>query len=498
MSDKYARFVDCLRPQADLAAALSLLEWDQETYMPEGAIDGRARQIGTLASLLHERQTDPRFVELVDELATRLDSLSPEQAVDVRETKWRLDRRRALDPELVRKRSELHAQARSVWIAARESGDFGLLAPYLQHIVDLEREVAGRIDPSRPPYDVLLEEFEPGATTDGLEQVLGQLRQGLKPLIDRLRARLERGAALSRALHGHFPIEAQKRFNLMVAVSLGFDLRKGRLDEAAHPFSTSLGDDHRITTRYDVSNLTYALYSTIHETGHALYEQGLDPTAFGLPRGQSCSLGIHESQSRLWENLIGRSEAFWHYLLPLAQEHFPSLQSVTAQEALQVVTDARPSLIRTESDEITYNMHIILRFELEQAMIDGRLAVSDLPQAWAEKMQEYLGIRPHDDRAGVLQDVHWASGAIGYFPTYSLGNVYAAQMLEAAEAAVGPLGPQIERGDFHPLLDWLRRNVHRRGQALRPEELVAAATGRTSSPKALLEHLGRRVEFLES
>ena len=498
MADVYSQFVDCLRPQADLAAALSLLEWDQETYMPEGAIEGRARQIGTLAGLLHERQTAPQFVALVDQLAARIDELSPEQAVDVRETKWRLDRKCALDVDLVQRRSELHAQARAVWVSARQAGDFQALAPFLQRIVDLEREVAKRIDPQRLAYDVLLEEFEPSATTSGLENVLGQLRQGLMPLVERLRHLVDRGEHQSRALHGDFPIETQRRFNLMVAVALGFDLRKGRLDEAAHPFSTSLGDDQRITTRYDATSLTYALYSTIHETGHALYEQGLDRQAWGLPRGQSCSLGIHESQSRLWENLVGRSEAFWHYLLPLAKEHFPSLKSAQVDDVLRVVNDARPSLIRTESDEITYNMHIILRFEIERALIDGTLVVADLPEVWEEKMEEYLGVVPDNDRVGVLQDVHWASGAIGYFPTYSLGNIYAAQMLEAAEADVGPLGPQIERGDFRPLLGWLRQNVHRRGQSLRPEALVTAATGRPPSPKALLEHLGRRLAILES
>jgi carboxypeptidase Taq len=498
LTAQYDRFVAMLRTHADLGAALALLEWDQETYMPAGTIYSRARQIGTLAAVLHGQQTDPAFVALVDELAARIDELTPGQAVDVRETKWRLDRKRALDSELVRRRSELHAQARAAWITARQASDFSSLAPFLSRIVELERDLAGKIDASRPAYDVLLEEYEPGAKTAAVETVLDNLRRGLLPLIDRLRARLQRGAPPSHALRGRFPIDVQRRFNLNVAARLGFDLKKGRLDDAAHPFSTSIGDDHRITTRYDAANLTFALFSTIHETGHALYEQGFDADARGLPRGLACSLGIHESQSRLWENMVGRSEAFWCFLLPMAREHFPDLHGTSVQAALLAVNEARPSLIRTEADEITYNMHIILRFELERALIDGSLAVDDLPAAWSEKMQHYLGVVPDDDREGVLQDVHWAGGAIGYFPTYSLGNIYAAQLLESAEHAVGPLGPQIERGQFQTLLDWLRQNVHRQGQSLRPEALVTAATGRPPSPQPLLDHLSRKVAFLES
>jgi len=497
-NEAYATLVTALREQADLEAALHLLEWDQETYMPAGTVESRARQIGTLAAILHERQTQPRFLALVDELASGLSQLTPAQAVDVRETKWRLDRERALDVELVRERSTLQAQARTVWITARRDDDFAALAPFLERIVDTERRVAAAIDASRPAYDVLLEGFEPGMTTVALEALFAELRAGLLPLVDRLRSRQAAGPPASDALCGHFPAQAQRRFNQSVARDLGFDFESGRIDEAVHPSTISIGPDVRLTTRYDESDLRYALFSTIHETGHGLYEQGLDHTACGTPRGQSCSLGVHESQSRLWENQVGRSAAFWRYLLPRAGEHFPYLRQRPLAAVLLAVNEARPSLIRTEADEVTYNLHIILRFELERALIDGRLAVRDLPAAWAEAMQASLGVSPPSDRDGVLQDVHWACGAIGYFPTYTLGNVYAAQLLEAAEADLGALDLLLGSGEFGTLLHWLRNHVHRLGQTHRAPQLIEHATGRPPSPAPLLQHLGRKVALLEA
>jgi carboxypeptidase Taq len=498
MSDsRYESLVERLRRHADLAAALRLLEWDQETYMPSGAIELRGRQIGTLSEILHRQQTDPQFLDLVDSLAADLDRLSADEAVDVRETKWRLDRERALDPGLVQRRAALHSAARAVWVEAREQDNFQLLAPYLEKIVATEREVAAAIDSSRPAYDVLLEAYEPGASTRDLHDLFHTLRTGLQPLIERL-TRVARSRPQGGGLRGgNFPVDRQRRLNRLVAERLGFDFRRGRIDEAVHPFCTDIGNDLRITTRYDEHDLGYALYSTIHETGHALYEQGLDPQALGLPRGTACSLGVHESQSRLWENLIGRSEAFWRFLRPLAGEIFPEIAGRSLGEVLRAVNDARPSLIRTEADEITYNMHIILRFELEQAMIEGDLQVADLPGAWREGMRRVLGIEPHNDRDGVLQDVHWSCGSIGYFPTYALGNVYAAQIVEAAETAVGPLGAQIEAGEFQELLGWLRRQIHIHGQRYRAPELIEKATGRPPSPAALLRHLERRVDWLE-
>jgi len=448
--------------------------------------------------LLHECKTAPSFLDGVDGLAGELEKLDPQQAVDVRETKWRLDRQRRLDVDLVRERSTLHAEARAVWIGARRDSDFPALAPYLKRIVEMERRVAVRIDASRDPYGVLLEGYEPGASVSDVGSLFDELRRGLRPLVDRLRARLDDRPLPAGALRGQFPLQAQRRFNRRVAEWLGFDFERGRLDEAAHPFTTTIGEDVRITTRYDERDLRYGLYSTIHETGHGLYEQGLDPAAWGLPRGRACSLALHESQSRLWENMVGRSEAFWRCLLPMARRAFPDLAGVSPQAAALAANEAGPSLIRTEADEITYNLHIILRFDLERTLIDGDLEVADLPDAWRAKMRQYLGVVPQADRDGVLQDVHWASGAIAYFPTYALGNVYAAQLLRAAEAELGELDAILATGDCQPLLVWLRERVHRLGQTHRAGALIAAVTGEAPSAVPLLAHLQRKVERLEA
>lgn len=494
----YSDLISSLQRHAHLAAALHLLEWDQETYMPQGVADNRAEQIGALSAVVHEHQTAPRFLALVDGLAAEISSLSPEQAVDVRETKWRLDRVRALPGALVQERATLHAQARSVWITARRDDDFAALAPYLVRIVELERTVAQCIDSSRQPYDVLLEEYEPGIDTATVTTVFSQLLLGLRPLVERLQARLQSRPLNTSGLKGNFPKDQQLRFNQLVAQQIGFNFDRGRLDAAAHPFSTSIGTDIRITTRYDETDLRYSLFSTIHETGHGLYEQGLNPALIGTPRGESCSLGIHESQSRLWENIVARSTAFWRYLLPIAQQHLPDLANRSIDDVVLSANEAGPSLIRTESDEITYNLHIILRFELERALVDGSVTVADLPQAWRERMRTYIGVLPSNDREGCLQDVHWASGAIGYFPTYALGNIYAAQLFAAARAALGDVDAAVARGEFAPLLNWLRENVHALGQTYRAPALIEKATGTAATHTHLLDHLARKLEYLES
>ncbi len=466
--------------------------------MPGGVVEPRARQIGALAAVLHEHQTAPPFLDLVDELAAQLPQLGPHAVVDVRETKRRIDRERRLDAALVRERSMLHAQARAVWITARRDDDFSALAPWLVRVVHMERRVAACIDPNREAYDVLLDNYELGTSGAAIAALFAELRGALVPLVDRLRARAAARPQSVGALRGSFPVEAQRRFNQLVAETIGFDFSKGRLDEAVHPFTTSIGNDVRITTRYDPQDLRYALYSTIHETGHALYEQGLDPAAWGTPRGESCSLGVHESQSRLWENQVGRSRGFWQHFLPRAQAMFPDLADTSVDAAVRAVNEARPSLIRTEADEITYNLHIILRFELERQLLDGSLDVAALPQIWRERMRDYLGVTPDTDRDGVLQDVHWACGDIGYFPTYTLGNVYAAQLLRAAEAQIGSTEELAAAGEFTVLLDWLRQHVHRHGQTHRPAELIRLATGTAPTPQPLLDHLERKLSFLES
>lgn len=498
VDQRYARLIDELKQQFRLAAALQLLEWDQDTLMPAGALPERAQQIGTLAVLLHERQTAPGFLDLVDGLSAEIDRASSDAAVDIRETKRRLDRERALGTDLVRARSVLQAEARAAWVSARRDDDFAALAPYLERLFALQREVASAIAPHRDAYDVLLEEHEPGATRAGIQTTMRELRDGLLPLMERLLARLDARPLDGSALCGPVSVDAQRQFNRKVIESLGFDFRRGRLDESAHPFTTSIGTEVRLTTRYDEGDLRHGLFASIHEAGHGLYEQGLDASALGTPRGTACSFGLHESQSRFWENTIARSEAFWRYWHPLLRTSFPAFTECSFDAVLLAVNEARPSLIRVEADEITYDLHIILRFELECALLDGTLCVDDLPDAWVDLSKRYLGIAPQSYKEGVLQDVHWASGDVGYFPSYSLGNIYAAQLWRAAEREFGDLDAQLSRGEYHALLSWLRRNVHRHGQSLSPHALIETATGEAPSVEALLGHLNQKMSYLES
>lgn len=493
----YAALLDELREQARLEAALMLLEWDQDTMLPRGAFASRAQQVGTLSALLHERQTAPAFLDRIDRLADDVARLPPDAAVDVRELKWRLDRRRALSPALVRERSVLHSRARAVWANAHRDDDFEALAPYLEQVFRLEREVARTIDSGRDAYDVLLEDYEPGVTRAALEAMLGELREGLLPLVERVRARLDDRPLDDSALCGDFPAAAQRRAFRELVEAIGFDFTHGRLDESAHPFTITIGEEVRLTTRYDETDLRHGLFPTIHEAGHGLYEQGLVRDLRATPRGTACSAGIHESQARLWENLVARSRGFWCYWQPRLQKHLPALSGRPLDEVLLAASAARPSWSRVEADEVTYNLHVILRVELECALLDGALAVRDLPGAWRELAARYVGVVPSTNREGVLQDVHWAAGDIGYFPTYTLGNVYAAQLWRSAAEEIGDLDELMERGEYVALLEWLRHNVHRHGQRLRPQALIAEATGEAPAPAALLAHLDGRVRFLE-
>lgn len=496
--ETYATVAAHLRDCADLGAALSLLEWDQETYMPTGAAAARAQQIGALSELLHERQTDRALLENVDALAEDPTSLEPAAAAEVRELKWRLDRERALPGELVRERAEQRATARSAWIRAREANDFAALAPHLKRLVAMERRVAACIDSHRPAYEVLLEGYEPGLKLAELDRLLDDVRKGSAPLLERIRSLLAERSYPASVLHGHFPRDAQRAFNRDIIARIGFDFERGRIDESAHPFSISIGGDVRLTTRYDDQDLTYSLYSSLHEAGHGMYEQGLDPECRGMPRGSACSLGVHESQSRLWENQVGRCAGFCEFLLPKAKQSFPGLARVSSAEVFLAANRIEPSLIRTEADELTYNFHILLRYELERALIAGDLVVRDLPAAWNERMQALLGLVASDDRTGVLQDVHWSAGEFGYFPTYTLGNIYAAQLFVAARSALGDFEAAFAAGDFAPLLAWLRSHVHRYGQEFRASVLVERATGRAPNATDLLAHLETKVDAIES
>jgi carboxypeptidase Taq len=376
-----------------------------------------------------------------------------------------------------------------VWAESRRTNDFAKFRPILERTVVLKREEAAAIGYQDVPYDALLDEYEPRETTANVRRVLAGLREQLVPLVAEIAASKRR--PILDILNRRFAVDQQEAFGRQVASAIGFDFRAGRLDVTDHPFCTEAGPgDVRLTTRYDEHGLPGALFSTMHEAGHGMYEQGLPPERYGLPTGQATSLGIHESQSRMWENLVGRSRAFWEHFLPLAKAAFPdALADVGLDVFYFAINDSRPSLIRTESDEVTYNLHIMIRFELEQALILDELKVADLPGAWNEKYQSYLGISPPNDSDGVLQDVHWSGGAFGYFPTYTLGNLYAAQFFEQAASDLGDLQAMFRRGEFRPLLDWLRKNIHSQGRRYSSAELVQRVTGRPLSHDPLMRHL---------
>ncbi|MCK9375803.1 MAG: carboxypeptidase M32 [Syntrophobacterales bacterium] len=470
-----------------------LLGWDQRTQIPIKGHAHRHNQFAMLAKWMHSRATDPRVGEHLAgvEGAELVRDPNSTAAVNVRE--WRRDYDRALKiPEdLAVALAKATAEGETAWEQARPDNDWAAFKPFLARIVSLKRAEAQALGYAGEPYDAHLDLFEPGETAAGLAPLLAQVREALVKILEAINASGRRPS--SEVVRRHFPVAGQERFGRLVAQRLGYDFDAGRLDPTAHPFSVEIGPgDVRITTRYDEHNFSQAFFSTLHEAGHALYGQGLPEEHWGTPRGAPVSLGIHESQSRLWENLVGRSLGFWRYFYPQAQAAFPALREVPLEVFHGAVNEVRPSLIRTEADEVTYNLHILLRFELERPLMGGDLQVEDLPGAWNDRMAAYLGLRPSDYAQGVMQDVHWAAGLFGYFPTYTLGNLYAAQFYARAEADLGSLEEKFAAGDFAPLLTWLRAKIHSQGNRLWARPLVKEVTGEDLTPRFLVTYLQRK------
>lgn len=470
-----------------LTALGELAAWDQRTGLPKKGHAFRSDQMATLAALLHARETDPRVAECLAEVEGSEMVAEPTSpaAVNVREWRRRFDKLTRIPKRLAEALARAISEGETAWEEAREKSDWGAFQPYLEEIVALLREKAWTQGYEAEPYDALLDDYEPGETAASIETLFGTLKAPLSGLIDEI-GRSDHQPDLT-LFEGDFDIRSQKSFSREIAAMLGFDFDGGRLDESAHPFTVGVGfGDVRITTRYRRDNLMSALLGTIHETGHGLYEQGLPRKHHGTPVGHPISLGVHESQSRLYENFIGRSRGFWAHAFPLAQKHFPALERLTVERFLPAVNAVRPSLIRVEADEVTYNLHIVLRFELELALFRGTLSVSDLPEAWNEKMRLYFGLTPPSLAEGALQDVHWSAGLIGYFPTYTLGNIYAAQLYCAANDEVGDLESAFQAGDFRGILDWLGKNVHENGSTYMPRDLIENVTGAPPDPSHLL------------
>ena len=487
------------RRTAALAAINEMLGWDERTHLPPAGGDYRAEQSTLLAGLIHQRWIDPKFGEQLEELAGELGAgggKNGDAAVVVRRLKRQRDKKVKLPRTLVEELARTAVLGQQAWQEARQKDDFPSFRPLLEKTFELKRQQAEALGYPQCAYDALLDDYEPEELTANVAKVLDGLRKDLVPLVAKIQQ--SRRQPDTSVLHRKFPVDVQDRFGRQAAKAIGFDFNRGQLDVTAHPFCCTLGpNDCRITTHYYEDFFNAAFFGILHESGHGIYEQGLQTEDFGLPLGEAVSLGVHESQSRLWENLVGRSRAFWSHFYPLAQRHFPAaLGDVTLDNFHFAINDVRPSLVRIEADEATYNLHILIRFELERALLDGDLPVADLPAAWNEKYRQYLGITPPDNRSGVLQDVHWSAGLIGYFPTYSLGNIYAAQFFGQAESELGDLGGAFARGDFRPLLDWLRERIHRHGQRHSAAALVERATGRPPSAVPLVEHLSAKMGLL--
>jgi carboxypeptidase Taq len=487
MSDTYEPFMAKVAELADIGHAEGMLSWDQETYMPPKGAAMRARAQGTLAGLHHERLTAPELVGLVKDLKGQ--DLTGDAAVNVREVGRSQDRALKIPKELVVELSQTESLSHEAWIAAREKANFAHFQPWLEKILKLKKEVAERVGYEGTIYNALLDEYEPYTRAEDIEPVFAALKDKLVPLVEKIAAT---GKFPARGvLDQDFPVAEQEELGRQVLEDLGFDLEAGRLDVAVHPFCSGTSrDDVRLTTRYSADWLPGSLFGTIHEAGHGLYEQGLPEDAVATPAGGSVSLGIHESQSRLWENMVGRSRAFSTHYLPRLKALFPTqLQNVNLDEFYAAVNQVEPSLIRVEADEVTYNLHILLRFELERDLFEGRVEVKDLPSVWNERMQQYLGVCPPDDAQGVLQDVHWSFGLMGYFPTYTLGNLYGAQFFHQAQQELPDLEGQIGRGEFGGLKTWLNDKVHNRGSRLRASELVEEVTGEKLSADYFTNYL---------
>jgi carboxypeptidase Taq len=489
MPDALSDLRDHLAPIEDLKAAAAVLAWDQETFMPDGGAEARAQQLSTLQSMAHERFASEETGTLLDRAADALDTDDPldDDTALVRVTRRDYERARRVPASLVAELSEATSRAKQAWKKARTEDDFSIFAPHLETLVDLSVEKAEALGYDDEPYDALLEEYEPGLSTAEVADTFATLREDLVPLVDAIADSPQLDDDL---LHRTYPKSKQKDFGEEVLADLGYDFDRGRQDVSAHPFTTSFSpDDVRITTRYDEQFFPSAFFSMIHEGGHALYEQGIAPDLARTPLGDGASLGIHESQARLWENHVGRSRPFWRHYFPKLQDAFPDALGDAAPEAFyRAINRVEPSLIRVEADEVTYNLHVMLRFELERGLIDGTVAVNDLPTLWNEAMDDYLGIVPDTDANGVLQDVHWSMASFGYFPTYTLGTLTAAQLVEAIQDDLPDLDTRVADGEFDALLDWLRTHVHRHGRKLEAPDLLEQATGEELSAAPWLRY----------
>jgi carboxypeptidase Taq len=492
--DNYLQLKERMAEITDIYRAAALLNWDQQTQMPPAGAEARAQQLGTLSKIAHQMHVAEETGRLIEAAAADVDGADydSDEAAFVRVAKRDYEQATRLPPEFVAEFSRVTALAHEVWAKARAENKFEDFRPSLEKIFDLARQAAEYLGYTDHIYDALLDQFEPGMKTAQVRAIFDELKEDLVPLVHAISERLD--AVDDAILHQGFDEDKQRDFTYEVIQKFGYDFNRGRVDRTVHPFATNFSiNDVRITTRYDRAFLNPALFGTLHETGHALYELGVDPALERTPLADGSSLGVHESQSRLWENLVGRSRGFWKHFYPKLQQVFPAqLGDVSLDTFYSAINKVQPSLVRVEADEVTYNLHIMLRFELEQEILEGKVKIAELPEVWNARMQEYLGVTPPSDALGVLQDVHWSGGLIGYFATYALGNLMSVQLWDKALADAPDIPSQIERGEFAVLREWLRQNVHRHGRKYMPDELMRRITGEGIQSRSYMRYLKRK------
>ncbi|MBK9746915.1 MAG: carboxypeptidase M32 [Chloroflexi bacterium] len=491
MGEKYQALLHHLMEIRNVNRAEALLGWDQQVNMPPGGSKGRAAQVATLARIGHEMLTDEKTDMLLKEAQLELGDVAydSDEASMIRVTRVDYHENTCIPSDLIAEHAEATALGHNIWKEARAKNDFAAFAPILTRILDLTRRMADYIGYQEHPYDALLGQYERGMKSSEVKRLFDEHKPPLVKLIAQINERADRVS--DDVLHRDFPLDRQRQFCTDIASAIGYDFNRGRIDVATHPFAITFNQgDVRITTRYYQNFISPAIFGTMHESGHAMYEQGVSPTLEGTPLSRGASLGVHESQSRMWENFVGRSKGFWTWAYPQLQATFPeSLGDVSVDAFYRAINKVGQSFIRVEADEATYNLHIMLRFELEMEMVAGNIPVEKLPDEWNQRFEAYFGIVPPTDTLGVLQDVHWSSGLIGYFATYALGNMLAAQYWQQALRTHPEIPAEIERGKFDTLLKWLNVNIHQHGRKFTPAELTKRITGESIKSSEYMKYL---------
>ncbi len=497
MVKKVEEFKEYLKQLKHLRSALNLLYWDQRTYIPDGSNSDRAEILGTISSMIFEKETSKKMKEFYDFFRDYIkdNSIDFYERAMASEMIREYERRSKIPPKLNEELTILASKGEAAWVEAKRKSDFSILEPVLTKLVDLKIELANYVGYEENPYDVLIDEYEVGTKASNIQPIFDSLKKATISLLNDIE-NSDQKPDIS-ILYGDYPIQEQKKLNFKLLKILGFDFNYQRMDESAHPFTISISPhDVRITTKFVRNNFLDTILSTIHEAGHSFYEMNIDDQFIETNLYDGASMGIHESQSRIMENFIGRSFEFWTFFYPEVQKAFPKFKNISLEDFYRAVNIVRRSLIRTEADELTYNLHIIFRFELENALINKQIKVKDLPALWNEKVKEYLSIVPSNDSEGVLQDIHWSGGDFGYFPSYALGNLYSAQFYAKASEDIGDLKDHIKNGNIYVFTGWLKNNIHRWGKAYKPMELVKKVTGEALNPQYFINYVKEKFSYI--